>query len=114
MHDGSVFTAQRDLEVAHIVVQFNFFAEAFPLLGSSVKVCIHIQAHQRFPVRVPEHANERVIAVQQIAVRSGNENAFLHLLEKEPVFFFCRVRVGDVANHMDGSLLRAPLLHVGR
>ena len=110
---GAVLAAQGDFKVANVVVQFHFAPEHFTLFVGSVKLGVNVQGHQFFAAAVSQHANEGVIAIEQFAFRSGDENAFLHLLEQQAVFFFGDAPVGGVAHHVNGALLLASLLHVG-
>ncbi len=58
--------------------------------------------------------HEGVIAVDELAGRVGDVNAFLHLLEEETIFFFRGTAVGNVADDVNRAFLRAALLGVGR
>ena len=75
---------------------------------------IEIQHQQLVAVAVAEHVNEGVVAIEQLAFRVGDVNAFLHLLEEQTIFFFGGAALGHVANDVDGSFLRAALLGVRR
>ena len=75
-----------------------------------VKFGVQVQRHQFFAAGVAQHAHEGVVAIQQFAFGGGDENAFLHLLEEQPVFFLRDAAVGGVAHYVDRALLLAALL----
>ena len=110
---GAVLAAQADFKVADVVVQFHFAAEHIALFGGGVKLGVHVQGQQFFAAAVSQHAHEGVIAIEQFAFRRGDENAFLHLLEEQTIFFLGDAPVGGVAHHVNGALLLASLFHVG-
>ncbi len=110
----AVLAAQGDVEIAHVVLIFDFVAEGFALLGVDADFRIQIQDQQFFALAVAEHVHEGVVAVDELAGRVGDINAFLHLLEEQTVFFFRGAAVGNVADDVNRAFLRAALLGVGR
>src|SRR6202030_3771938 len=70
--------------------------------------------HQFGAAAIAEHADEGIIAIEQFAAGSGHKDAFLGLLENQAIFFLCVVTIGGVMNDVDGALLLASLLAVGR
>src|SRR5438270_8525109 len=63
---------------------------------------------------VAEHLDKSIVTVQQSPIGSGEENAFLDLLKQEPVLFLGGAPVGRVPDNVNGSLLFAVLVGVGR
>ena len=108
----AVFAAQRDFEVAHVVVGFDFAAEGVALLGIDADLGVEVQDQQFVAAAVAQHVDEGVIAIEQLARRLGDVNALLHLLEEQAIFFFRGAPLGDVANHVNRAFLRAALLGV--
>ena len=60
-----------------------------------------------------QHADEGVVAIQQVAGWCGDEYAFLHPFEQRPVLLLRCAALGDVADHVDGSALLRALIDVG-
>ena len=112
--DRAVFAAQRYFKVADVVVSFDLAAEGVALLGIDADFRVQVQHQQFFRLAVAEHVHERVVAVEELARWVGDVNAFLHLLEEKPVFFFGGSPIGDVADNVNRPSLRAALLGVGR
>src|SRR5207253_10705769 len=57
---------------------------------------------------------ESVIAVHQVAVGGGDENAFLNLLEEQTIFLFRGAALRCVADNVDRALLLAVVVGIGR
>ena len=60
-----------------------------------------------------QYANEGIVAVEQLAVGGGNENAFLHLLKQRAILLLRRTTFGDVADHVNRAFLLGALVGVG-
>ena len=94
-------------------MRVNFLAERFPLLRRNINFRVDIQRHQLFARLVAQHLHECVVAIEQLAFRSRDKHALLHLLEKQPVALFRAAPVRGIANDVNRSLLLAALLRVG-
>ena len=90
-----------------------FAAEQFALLGRGVNLCLQIEDHQLVAAAVTQHVDESVVAVHQVAVGSGDENALLHLLEQQSIFLFSGAALRGVPDNVDGAFLLAVLVGVG-
>ena len=111
---SAVLAAQRDVEIADVVVGFDFAAEGFALLGVDADFRVQVQDQQFVALAVAEHVHESVVAIDELAGGVGDVDAFLHLLEEQAIFFFRGAAVGNVADDVDRAFLRTALLGVGR
>ena len=80
-HSRSIFAPQIYFEVPHKIIGLDLTTEYAALLGRGIELCVHIAAQQFFAAGMTQHAHERVIAVEQFAIRRCNKHPFLHLLE---------------------------------
>ena len=110
----AVLAAHRDFKIADVVVLFDFSAEYFTLLSGSVESAFHVERHQLFAGVIAQHLDKSVVAIDQFALRSHDKDAFLDLLEQEPVFFLSCAPVRGVADNVDGAFLLAALVGVRR
>src|SRR5947208_17149496 len=61
-----------------------------------------------------QYANEGIVAVEQLAVGGGNENAFLYLLKQRAIFLLGRATLGDVPDNVNRAFLLGALVGVSR
>ena len=57
---------------------------------------------QIFPAVVAEHANQRVVDLDEAAVGRGEEQSFLNVVEQFPVALLHLKAIADVLQHVDG------------
>jgi hypothetical protein len=108
----AILAAEGNVEVPYVILTFDFTAEGFALLGIDTDFRIQIQNQQFFALAVAEHVDEGIVAVDELAGRVGDVNAFLHLFKQETVFLFRGTAVGNVADDVDRAFLRTALLGV--
>src|SRR5580704_19392938 len=95
-------------------MSFDLAVKLICLLSGGAELGVQIHGHQFGAAAITQHAHEGVIAIEQLAAGCGHEDAFLGLLENQPVFFFRIVAVGSVVHDVDGTLLLASVLAVRR
>ena len=115
IHRRSVAAAERLLVVPHHAVLFHFAGEALMTLSRKVNLRADVNLQQVFPAAVAEHANQRVVDLDEAAVGRGEEQPFLNVVEQLPVTLFHLEAITDVLQHMDGlHALAAGAVHPRR
>ena len=93
---------------------FNLAMKCVSLLRGGGEFSVEIHRHEFGAGAVAKHAHERIVAVEQPASRGSHKDTFLGLLENQAVLFFRCIPVGSVVHHVDGALLLASVLAIGR
>ena len=69
--ERAVFAAQRDFEIADVVVSLDLAAESFALLGIDADFSIQVQHQQFVAIAVAQHVHERVVAIESLPAGSA-------------------------------------------